>query len=64
MITKRQMIAKRRKGTKFVFGKPDPDMVIVSMIEWEDKIYVATQKGIYRIENDKLVRLEIVEKND
>jgi len=55
----------RRKGTKFTFSEPDPDKTIVSMIEWKGSVYVATQKGVYRIEeNDTLVRLEMIDKNN
>ena len=36
----------------------DPDMAIVSMVEWQGAIYVASQKCIYKIINDKLQRLE------
>ncbi len=50
---------KKRTGTKFIpFNEADPERVIVSMIEFKDKIYVATQKGVYVIENNKLKRLE------
>ena len=58
------MKLKRRKGIKLIFSEadPEPDRVIVSMIEWEDSVYVATQKGIYRLENDVLKRLRMVEK--
>ena len=53
----------KREGTKYIpFGDSDPEKVIVSMIEFQDRIYVATQKGVYIIDNDKLVRLEFVEK--
>ena len=56
---------KRRKGIKFTFGEPDPDVTIVSMIEFQGKIYVATQKGVYLITaRDTLVRLKIVDKTD
>jgi len=46
----------KRTGTKF--NEADPDMIIVSMIEFRDKIYVATQKGIYIIKDDQLIRLK------
>ena len=53
---------KRRDGIKFAFAEPDLDMIIVSMLEFHGFVYVATQKGVYRIEDDKVVRLEIVDK--
>ena len=53
----------RREGLKHIpFGDSDPEKVIVSMIEFQDKIYVATQKGVYVVSDDKLVRLEFEEK--
>lgn len=52
----------KRKGMKHIFSEADPDKQIVSMLEFEGKVYVATKKGVYRIEGDKLVRLEFVEK--
>ena len=55
--------AQPRKGTKYPFGDSDPDKEIVSMIEWQGFIYVATKKGVYRIEDDKMVRLEFVDKD-
>ena len=42
----------------------DSDMRIVSMLEFNGMVYVATEKGVYIIKNDKLHRLEIVEKKD
>ena len=54
----------KREGMKYIpFGESDPERIIVSMIEFQNKIYVATQKGIYIITDDKLVRLEFVEKD-
>lgn len=56
---------KKRKGIKFAFAEPDLDMIIVSMLEFQGAVYVATQKGVYRIEdNDKMVRLELVDKTN
>lgn len=56
---------RKRKGVKFAFADPDPDKIIVSMIEWKGSVYVATQKGVYRIEeNDTLVRLQMIDKGD
>ncbi len=55
----------KREGMKCIpFGDSDPEKIIVSMKEFQNKIYVATQKGIYVITDDKLVRLEFVEKVD
>ncbi len=55
----------RRKSIKFTFAEADPEKKIVSMIEWQGFIYVATEKGVYRIEeNDTLVRLEMIDKTD
>ena len=52
----------KRKGIKFAFAEPDPDKVIVSMLEFQDKVYVATKKGVYKIKDDTLVRLKFVDK--
>ncbi len=50
----------KREGLKNIpFPVGDPERIIVSLIEFQDRIYVATQKDIYRIEEDKLTRLEI-----
>ena len=55
----------KREGIKHIpFGDSDPEKIIVSMIEFQDRIYVATQKGVYIIKDDKLVRLKFVENND
>ncbi len=57
--------ASRRDGMKYIpFGDPDPERIIVSMIEFNDRIYVATQKGIYIIKDDELVRLKFKEKKN
>ena len=50
----------KRKGMKNVFNESDSEKIVVSMIEFEGKIYVATQKGVYIIKDDKLVRVEFV----
>jgi len=52
----------KRKGIKFPLAEADEDKVIVSMLEFQGVIFVATQKGIYKIVDDKLVRLKFVEK--
>ena len=44
-----------------MFNEIDEEKKVVSMIEFQGKVYVATEKGIYRIEDDKLVRLEFEE---
>ena len=54
----------KREGTKFAFAEPDPDRVIVSMIDFQGRIYVATQKGVYRFENGKMTRLEFIEETN
>jgi hypothetical protein len=62
-IDKRHVLLnEERKGTKYLFGEPDPDKVIVSMLERDGQVLIATQKGIYRIEGEKIIRMEFVEK--
>lgn len=52
-----------RSGTKYpTFNEEDAEREIVSMIEFQDRIYVATKVGVYCMEGDKLVRLEIKER--
>lgn len=55
---------KQRKRTKYIFAEADlePDRIIVSTVEHKGNFYMATQKGIYRLENDEMVRLRIVDK--
>lgn len=36
----------------------EPDIIIVAMLEFKGKIYVATQKGVYIFKDDKLIKLE------
>ncbi len=58
-------MVERRSGTKYIFSEvdEDPERIVVSMITWKNSVYVATQKGIYRIgENDTMVRLKFVDK--
>ena len=43
------------------YGDSDPERIIVSMIEFSGFIYVATERGVYRIVNNELVRLRFVE---
>lgn len=54
----------KRKGIKFMFAETDEDKKVVSMLEFQGFVYVATQKGIYRIEGDDVVRLQFVEKTE
>ncbi len=55
----------KREGMKYIpFGDSDSDRVVVSMIEFKDRIYVATQKGVYYITDDKMVRLKFKEKKE
>ena len=54
----------KRKGIKFSFAEPDLDKVIVSMLEFQGKVYVATQKGVYILKNDTLIRLKMVDKTN
>jgi len=51
----------KRKGMKFVpFNGPDSDMIVVSLVEFKDNLYVATQKGIYILQDNAFERLKIV----
>ncbi|KKM83802.1 hypothetical protein LCGC14_1305800 [marine sediment metagenome] len=54
----------RRRDSKFAFNEADlePDRVIVSTVEHKGNLYIATQKGIYRLEDDKMVRLQLIDK--
>lgn len=56
------VLMNRRSGTKFTFNEVDENKEIVSMIEYQGSIFVATQKGVYKIVDDKMARLEFVEK--
>ena len=40
------------------FMDDDPERHIVSMCKYQDSLYVATQKGIYVLDDEKLRRLE------
>ncbi len=57
-------VVKRKRMNCIPFGDSDPDRVVVSMIEFHDRIYVATQKGVYYITDDKMVRLKFKEKKE
>ncbi len=46
------------------FMEQDPERRIVSMCVFNEKVYVATQKGVYIIKEDKLHRLEFVEEKE
>ncbi len=54
---------KRTSNIKFAFAKPEDDenRCIVSMLEHQGRMYMATEKGIYRLEGEKVIRLEIVD---
>ncbi len=48
-----------RGGTTYVFAnEADPDAEIVAMTKWHNEIYLATKKGVYRIEGNRLVGLK------
>ena len=48
-----------RKGISFPFAsEEDENRRIVSMLEYKGQIFVATEKGIYKIEGNELVRLK------
>lgn len=51
-----------RESTMFNLQESPEGMRIVAMTEYQGKILVATEKGVYRKEGDKFVRLEFVEK--
>ena len=58
-------MVEKRKGTEYIpFMDADPDRVVVSMLEFEGKIYVATQKGVYIMRDKEFHRLEIVDAED
>ena len=53
----------RRSGIKGIYNEADPDMIIVSMLEFQGAVYIATQKGVYIVTQDnKIKRLELIEK--
>lgn len=55
-------MVEKRKGVKFALAEPDDeDRRIVSMIEFQGQVLVATQKGVYRLKDDTLTRLEFVD---
>lgn len=55
-------MAEKRKGLAFAKCEDDTNRKIVSMLEFQGQVLIATERGIYRIENGKMKRLEFVEK--
>ena len=54
----------KRSGIKYIpFMGEDEDKVIVSLCEFQDNLYCATQKGVYILEKDKFERIELIEKD-
>ncbi len=51
-----------RESTVFNLPEPLEGMRIVGILEHQNQIIVATERGVYRKEGDKFVRLEFVEK--
>ena len=51
-----------RKCSTFNLPEPPEGMRIVAMTEFKEQLIVATEKGVYRKEGEKFVRLEFVEK--
>ena len=52
----------KRDGISYIpFMEADPDMIIVSMCSFQDKLYCATQKGVYILKEDKFHRIEMKE---
>ena len=55
-------MVEKRKGVKFALAEPDDeDRRIVSMIEFQGEVFLSTQKGVYKMVDDKFVRLEIID---
>lgn len=53
---------KKRSGTKYIpFSDADPDRVVVSLCEFKENLYCATQKGIYVLKKEQFERLEFKE---
>ena len=57
-------MVEKRKGIKYPFAEPDPDKVVVSMLEFQGNVYIATQKGVYILKDDILIRLKMVDKTN
>lgn len=51
----------KRKDVKFAFAEPDENRRVVSMVEFQGRVFVATQKGVYELKDNTLVRLEFVD---
>lgn len=62
-MTMTEPSVQKMPGYKRVEGFPEGAQ-IVSMIEFKGQVLVATTEGIYRIEDDKAVRLKFVEKEN
>lgn len=45
----------------FSVPEDDSNRKIVSMLEFRGKVYVATERGIYIVKGEEVVRLEMVE---
>lgn len=49
-----------KRTMKPIFAAEEDDSLkVVSMVEWRDNVYVATEKGVYVVKGDKLVRLKL-----
>jgi len=64
-------MVEKKEGVKLIFADPDPDKKIVSMLELEGFVLVATERGIYRLsanssfskdERDTAIRLQVEDK--
>ncbi len=49
---------KYRESTVFNLPEPPEGMRIVAMTEFQNQILIATEKGVYRKEGEKFIRLE------
>jgi ligand-binding sensor domain-containing protein len=63
-------MVERRKPTEYIpfsdndpeyipFSDNDPDKIVVSMVEFGGNLYVATQKGVYILNDGTFDRVEI-----
>jgi len=53
----------KRSRSKYIpFMNSDPDKIVVSMVEFKGRLYVATQKGVYVLNEDVLERVKISDK--
>ncbi len=55
-------MVEERKSMFFAKCEDDTNRKIVSMLEFQGQVFVATERGIYKIEGDKIKRLQFVEK--